>query len=124
MANILIVDDDEMDRSLLQVVLAEEGHDIYLATDGDEAVALCSGTPMDVVVTDLHMPKMHGLELISVIRDLSPRPAIVVISGTGEPQLDMASAMGADKTLSKPISHSELLNVVRSALRELTWRSR
>ncbi len=124
LANILIVDDDEIDRSLLQVVLAQEGHDIYLATDGDEALALCSGTPMDIVITDLQMPKMHGLELISVIRDLSPRPGIVVISGTGEPQLDMATAMGADRVLSKPISHSELLDTVRSALRELTWRAR
>ena len=68
------------------------------------------------------MPNMHGLELISMLRDLSPRPAIVAMSGTGEPQLDIASAVGADEALSKPISHGELLDTVRGALRALTKR--
>ncbi len=122
MANILIVDDDELDRTLVRTVLAQEGHDTYLASDGDEALALCRGTPIDLVITDLQMPNVHGLELISVLRDLSPRPAIVAMSGTGEPQLDMASAVGADEALSKPISHGELLDTVRGALRALTKR--
>ncbi len=124
MANILIVDDDEMDRTLVRTVLAQEGHDIYLARDGDEALALCRGTPIDLVITDLQMPNVHGLELISMLRDLSPRPAIVAMSGTGKSQLDIASAVGADEALSKPISHDELLDTVRRALRELTWKSR
>ena len=78
---------------------------------------------IDVLVTDLQMPNVHGLELISMLRDLSPRPAIIAISGTGEAQLDMASAVGADELLSKPISHSELLDTVRSALRALTRKA-
>jgi len=123
-ANILIVDDDEMDRTLVRTLLAQAGHDTYIAGDGDEALALCRGTPIDLVITDLQMPNMHGLELISMLRDLSPRPAIVVMSGTGEPQLDIASAVGADEALRKPISHSELLDTVRKALRGLTWKSR
>ncbi len=122
MANILIVDDDEMDRILVRTVLSQEGHDTYLASDGDEALALCRGTPIDVVITDLQMPNVHGLELISMLRDLSPRPAIVAMSGTGEPQLDIASAVGADEVFSKPISHGDLLDTVRRALRALTKR--
>jgi CheY-like chemotaxis protein len=120
MAHILIVDDDEMDRTLVRGLLAQEGHDTHVASDGDEALALCRGTPVDLVITDLQMPKVHGLELISMLRDLSPRPAIIAISGTGESQLDVASAVGADATLSKPISHDELLDTVRRALRALT----
>ena len=122
MANILIVDDDEMDGTLVRTLLAQEGHDTYLASDGDEALALCRGTPIDLVITDLQMPSVHGLELISLLRDLSPRPAIVAMSSTGEPQLDIASAVGADEALSKPISHGDLLDTVRRALRALTKR--
>ena len=113
-----------MDRTLVRTLLAQAGHDTYLAGDGDEALALCRGTPIDLVITDRQMPNMHGLELISMLRDLSPRPAIVAMSGTGEPQLDIASAVGADEVLRKPISHSELLDTVLRALRALTWTSR
>ncbi len=112
-----------MDRTLVRTLLAQQSHDTYLASDGDEALALCRGTPIDLVITDLQMPNMHGLELISVLRDLSPRPAIIAISGTGEAQLDIASAVGADETLSKPISHNELQVTVRRALRALDWQS-
>jgi CheY-like chemotaxis protein len=120
-ANILIVDDDEMDRTMVRTLLANEGHDTYVAQDGDEALALCRGTPVDLVITDLQMPKVHGLELISMLRELSPRPAIVAMSGTGDSQLDIACAVGADAALSKPISHDELLDTVRRVLRALTW---
>jgi CheY-like chemotaxis protein len=115
-ARILIVDDDESDRTLLSTILSFEGHEIYLAEDGAEALTSYGETPIDLVVTDLQMPKVHGLELISLLRRLSPRPAIVAISGTGEPQLDMAEAIGADATLAKPLTHDPLLAGVRQAL--------
>ena len=49
---------------------------------------------IDVVVTDLQMRNVHGLELITILRDYQPRPGIIAISGTGEVQLDMAQALG------------------------------
>ena len=67
------------------------------------------------VITDLQMPGVHGLELITVLRDLSPRPAIIAISGTGSDQLDMAQAVGADLALTKPINPVELLAAVEAA---------
>jgi CheY-like chemotaxis protein len=106
MARILVVYDDEADRILLRTMLADEGHDVHLAGDGDEALALCRQRPVDVVMTDLQMPGVHGLELISHIRDLSPRPAIVAVSGTGETQLDVAEMIGADHTLAKPVEEA------------------
>jgi CheY-like chemotaxis protein len=115
-ARILIVDDDEADRVLVQTVLTHEGHETYLAEDGEAALASVRETPVDVVVTDLQMPNTHGLELISVLRELSPRPAIVAISGTGETQLDVAGAVGADASLTKPLTHASLLGGIRQAL--------
>jgi len=116
MARILIVDDDELDRTLLRAMLSTEGHEVVQAVDGEEGLASVSETPVDLVVTDLQMPNVHGLELISVLRALSPRPAILAVSGTGEAQLDMAEAIGADATLCKPLTHAALLEGVRRAL--------
>lgn len=115
-ARILIVDDDDADLLLMGSLLTRAGHTVSLAQDGEEALRVFREAPADVVITDLQMPKVHGLELISVLRDTSPRPAIIVISGTGEAQLDIASAVGADAALTKPISPDALLDWVRGML--------
>ncbi len=114
-ARILIVDDDEMARLLQRTILERAGYETVLAEDGEEALRACRGQAIDVVITDLQMPKVHGLELIGVLRDLSPRPAIIAISGTGSDQLDMAQAVGADAVLAKPINPFELLDAVEKA---------
>ena len=116
MARILIVDDDELDRTLLGTLLERAGHETYFATDGEEALREYGGHAIEVVVTDLQMPRVHGLELITVLRALSPRPAIIAISGTGSDQLDMAQAVGAEETLTKPVDPTELLSAVAMAV--------
>ena len=115
-ARILIVDDDEMTRLLLRTILERAGHETVAAEDGEEALKEARGQAIDIVITDLQMPKVHGLELIGVLRDLSPRPAIIAISGTGSDQLDMAQAIGADQVLTKPINPVELLGAVEAAI--------
>ena len=112
MARILIVDDDELDRSVLDSILARAGHETFFAQNGEEALSEYGGKAIDVVITDLQMPKVHGLELITLLRDLSPRPGIIAISGTGSDQLDMAPAVRADETLSKPVNPGELVAAV------------
>ena len=116
MARILIVDDDEMDRLLLRAILEREGHETFSAEDGQQAIGVFGGTEIDVVITDLQMPRVHGLELITVLREVSPRPAIIAISGTGSDQLDMAKAVGADATLTKPVDPEELLAAIAMAV--------
>ena len=116
MARVLIVDDDEADRIVLNTILERADHEVFFAEDGEEALREYGGHAIEVVITDLQMPKVHGLELITVLRDLSPRPAIIAISGTGPDQLDMAHAVGADATLVKPVDRIELLNAVTKAV--------
>ena len=116
MALILIVDDDEADRIVLGTILERAGHETFFATGGEEALREYGGHAIEVVITDLQMPKVHGLELITVLRDLHPRPAIIAISGTGPDQLDMAQAVGADVTLAKPVDPHELLGAVAMAV--------
>ena len=112
MARVLVVDDDEGDRVVLRTILERASHEVWVASDGDEALSQFQGKGIQVVITDLQMRNVHGLELITVLRELSPKPAIVAISGTGEAQLDMARLVGASRTLTKPVRPDLLLAAV------------
>ena len=112
MARLLVVDDDEADRVVLRTILERARHEVWVAKDGAEALTHFQGNRIDVVITDLQMANVHGLELITILRELSPRPGIIAISATGEAQLDMARLMGASHTLQKPIRPDILLNAV------------
>ena len=116
MARILIVDDEEADRLLVKAILERAGHETVLAVDGEEALRLHALREVDLVVTDLHMPEVHGFELITVLRELSNPPAVVAVSGTGPFQLHMAEALGAKYTLQKPVTPELLLRAVDDAL--------
>jgi two-component system chemotaxis response regulator CheY len=111
-ARLLVVDDDESDRVVLRTILERAKHEVFEAKDGAEALSQFQGHGIEVVITDLQMDNVHGLELITILRDLSPRPGIIAISATGEAQLDMARMMGASYTLQKPIRPDQLLNAV------------
>lgn len=93
---------------------------VFVASDGDEALAEYGGKSIEVVVTDLQMRNVHGLELITILREFEPRPGIIAISGTGEIQLDMAQMVGATKALTKPVNPDELLTAVDDVLAERT----
>ena len=116
MARVLIVDDEEGDRVVLRTILERGAHEVLEATDGDEALKMYAGRGIQVVITDLQMRNVHGLELISILRDFDPRPGIIAISGTGEFQLEMAQALGAALTLTKPILPERLLEAVDEVL--------
>ena len=117
MARILIVDDDELDRMLHQAILERGGHEIHIASNEGTAAREVMARQIQVVVTDLQMPNVHGLELITQLRALEPRPAIVAVSGTGEDQLDMAKMLGADEILEKPVDPRDLLDAVERVVR-------
>lgn len=120
MARVLIVDDEESDRVVLRTILEQADHQIFEAQDGDEALEEYEGKHIEVVITDLQMRNVHGLELITILRDRSPKPGIIAISGTGEVQLDMAQMVGASRALSKPIAPDALLAAVEAVLAERT----
>jgi CheY-like chemotaxis protein len=111
-ARLLVVDDDEGDRTVLRTILERAEHQVWVAGDGDEALSQFQGKDIDVVITDLQMTNVHGLELITILRELEPRPGIIAVSGTGETQLDMARMLGASVTLTKPIRPQLLLDAV------------
>jgi CheY-like chemotaxis protein len=115
-AKILIVDDEESDRLLMQAILERAGHETFFAGDGEEALRQLALKGVDLVVTDLQMPEVHGFELITVLREFSTPPAVIAVSGTGSFQLHMAEALGARFTLQKPLEPEILLDAVDRAL--------
>lgn len=120
MSRILIVEDDTPLRRVMGRILAREGHDVSLAADGRDALRFLAETTVDLVLTDLYMPGVDGVEMtIRLLADGSPVP-IVAVSGGGfaeaEAVLARARGLGVAATLAKPFSPWELLRVVKRAL--------
>ena len=116
MAKILIVDDDEMDRVLISQSLHEAGHEPLFAPNGKAALRIWRKNPADLVVTDIAMPELDGLELIEALRLDDPWVRIIAISGVSADKLYSAEQSGALATLVKPVNVGELLAEIEKAL--------
>lgn len=120
MASILIVDDQASILQLLRRILERHGHSVTEAVDGFTALEKVSESRPDLVITDIFMPEMDGLEFLRRLRDLSPRPGVIAMSGGGvmahDQVLALAEALGASLVLTKPFMPKDVLNGVESVL--------
>ena len=118
MARILVVDDERSVRITLQAFLQEDGHDVVVAEDAGSALSLLEAEDFDVVVTDIVMPRMTGVDLLEAIGAVSPDVQVIII--TGEPTVDTASAAvreGAFDYMSKPVTKETIQKRVRNAVK-------
>ncbi len=122
MAKILIIDDDVQFRKMLSQVLKRAGYEISEAEDGNEGTRIYETEPIDLVITDLIMPKKEGIETISELKKKYPDIKIIAISGGGrvgpESYLTFAEKLGALYTFSKPLDRDKVLEAVHELISE------
>jgi CheY-like chemotaxis protein len=117
MARILLIDDEPQLRTTLILALKRAGHQVHSAGDGEEGIAFLASRTVDIVITDIMMPRKEGIETIIELRKLYPDIKIVAISGGGRTGnvgfLEMAKKFGAAHTLAKPFTMKALVDCVR-----------
>ena len=117
--SILIVDDDEKIREFLSDILKEEGYEITTAEDGEKAIDLLKNRNFQLVLTDLKMPKVNGLEVIREYQSLYPHGAGIVITGYGSIESAVeAMKVGAYDYVTKPFKIDEIKIVIKRAIKQ------
>ncbi|MGY5776346.1 response regulator [Rhizobium sp. LEGMi135b] len=117
MSKVLLIDDDVELTMLLQEYLTEEGYDVATDTDGRAAIAAAAANTVDIIVLDIMMPRMNGIEVLQRIRKLSEIP-VLMLTARGD-DIDRISGLnlGADDYVPKPCSPGELAARLRAILR-------
>lgn len=111
MANVLVIDDDDEVRDFVVRLLKRRGYSVTGACNGEAGLASLAAASFALVITDIVMPDMEGLETIKRIRRASPTMPIIAISGGGSSRVDylkFARKFGADAVLAKPFDPAEL----------------
>lgn len=115
MAKILAVDDSRTMRNIISTTLQGEGHDVTTAEDGDVALGIARQETFDLVLSDINMPNMNGISLISKLRRLEGYkniPIIMVTTENADYKKTKARNFGANGWLQKPFSQDRLLTAV------------
>lgn len=116
---ILTVDDSTSLREMISFVIREAGYDVIEARDGQDALAKLNNSPVDMVITDLNMPVMNGIELTKSLRSIATYKFIPIIFLTTESQVqkkEAAKEAGATGWIVKPFKPEQLLKVVKKVL--------
>ena len=126
MARVLVVDDDDLVRDAVRAMLASGGHEVALAVDGEDGLQQFEHERFDLVLCDVIMPNMDGLEMVRELRRLSADIPIISMTGsfmrsTGGAHLNavylrLCSELGATKVIAKPFRARELLALVAQCL--------
>jgi len=123
---ILITDDDVSFRETLQEVFHPEGFRTWLAGDGEEALRIVEREPVHLVVTDMYMPKLNGLDMIRLLRTIRASLPCILLSSQPDPWLlEEADRAQVFSVLPKPFSRQAIVALVRDALRtNYAWPGR
>ena len=118
-ATILFVDDDAAMREVMAMILGEEGFATVTASDGIEALAELRRCTPDLIISDLHMPRMSGIEFLSVVRRRFPAIPVIAVSGAFNLGESSAAGVMADAFYPKGQSHpDELMRMIRQLMYE------
>jgi len=119
-ARICLIEDDALIRKTLHKLLSNMDHFVATASNGKEGLALIQSRPFDIVVTDIIMPEMEGIELIRRIHETHPDLKVVAMSGGGRVGnmdfLKIAKSIGADEIIYKPATKTDFINAIDRCL--------
>ena len=111
--HVLVVDDEELYRNALERILGRAGHQVHTARNASEALGIASSEPMDLVLCDVKMPGINGIELVRQLREIEPDLPSIVITGYGSAESSVeALRAGAFWYLEKPFEQAHL-DVIR-----------
>lgn len=119
MASILAVDDSASMRQMVSFTLKGAGHEVIEASDGDEALTIAKGKSVDLVITDVNMPKMDGITLIKELRGLPSykfTPLLMLTTESSGDKKAQGKSAGATGWIVKPFNPDQLLNTVNKVL--------
>ena len=119
MASILAVDDQKVMRDLVQSILQGEGHVVTIAEDGIEAMNIARETNFELILSDINMPNMGGMSLVSNLRrmpEYEKTPILMLTTESSALKKDKAKRMGASGWIQKPFDPPRLINAVNSVL--------
>jgi CheY-like chemotaxis protein len=110
---ILIADDNDINQHLLQVYVSRNGGDYLVASDGQEAIDLCRRHLVDVVIMDVHMPNVDGIQAMKTLKTKTPHLPIIAVTADATPDSqDRYLGYGFDSCLIKPVTEKKLLRCV------------
>lgn len=112
---VLVAEDDNAARDILSAILIQAGYNVYAVRDGQEALVEMKRRYFDVVITDYHMPRLNGMELLSLSRIFWPNTPVVMISGDQPDSPAMVTQQGAYAWIRKPYDTWFLLETIRDA---------
>jgi two-component system, chemotaxis family, chemotaxis protein CheY len=119
MAIILVVDDSKVMREMVKAALVEQGHEIITAEDGHIALEIAKETTVDMVLSDVNMPNMSGISLVSQLRLLTTytqTPIIMLTTESTDSKKTKAKLVGASGWLQKPFDQIRLIKTVKTVL--------
>lgn len=118
---ILLVDDVQDILDVIGMLLEMDGHEVRYAMNYNDALALVESEHFDLVISDYRMPRMHGLYLLEMIKDVKPDLPVIIMTAYGtDDMLAEAKRKGVDMVLTKPFSYNELADGIRKLNRK--WR--
>ncbi len=120
MANILVCDDDKEIVDAIDIYLREEGYQVYKAYDGEQAMKILAGEQIHLLIMDVMMPKMDGIQATLKIRESSSIPIIILSAKSEDGDKILGLNIGADDYVTKPFNPLELMARVKSNLRRYT----
>jgi CheY-like chemotaxis protein len=119
LGTILIIDDEKGYRDFYKFILEPLGYKVSSAEDGEEGLRMATENKYDVILLDVHMPKMKGDEVFARIRKIRPEQIIIIFSSSSDPSFsfeDRAKVLGAFECLYKPVDMEDMLKIITRAM--------